>query len=257
MESLVFSKNRPAQLELYIRSHKRFWGEPMRVLYKADREYEPGYEKVMNMYPDVVFEKETNFRKQVIGNLRGEYTVYFCDDDVMIRPFSEKMREFKKFASSPDILCLSLRMARNYDYCFDSDQKVEIPKFKNGVWEWYKYPLDWGYPMSVLGNIFRTEDIKPLIERLNFSSPNTFEGQMAANPLPMLYMIGFKHARNINLPQNLVQTEAMDNRAGDTSIKELNDKFMDGYIIDLNDVIKKTKKARSCFTIINFKWRKL
>jgi hypothetical protein len=255
MNTLIFSKNRPAQLELCLRSHQKFWDKPIKVLYKSDKEFESGYEKVREMYPKVEFLEEYNFKKQVCEALQAPYSVFFCDDDVMIRKFDENCPEFQEFKKNDDILCLSLRLARNYDYCFDSDKKVEIPKFINGMWEWFHYPLDWGYPMSVLGHIFRTSELKPLVERLNFKSPNTFEGIMAQHPIPKPLMIGFKEAKNINLPMNLVQNEALNNRAGDTDIYELNKKFLEGYVIDLDDIIKQAKKARSCFFTPVFKWR--
>ena len=250
MRSLIFSKNRPAQLELCLRSHKRFWGEDIKVLYSYDTEYKKGYDKLKKMYPEVEFELETDFRQQVIDSLGGRYTVYYCDDDVIIRPYIDITDRLNNL----DIACISQRMGQNYDYCFDSDVPVEIPRFIDNLWEWQKYPLDWGYPMSVLGNIFRTEDIKPIIEMTPFRCPNTFEGNLAKNPIQKPLMVGFKEARNINLPQNLVQTISPKNRAGTLSIKEAYDRFMNGQIIDLDDVIEKTKDARSCFILVEFKW---
>ena len=256
MQCLIFSKNRPAQLDLCLRSHERFWGEEIKVLYTCDKEYKKGYEKVKKRHPKVKFELETDFRKQVIDNLKGEYTVYDCDDDVMIRPFTEDCPEFKEFAENEDIAGISLRMARNYDYCFDSDVEVKLPRFIDGMWEWRKYPFDWGLSMSVLLHIFRTEDLKGLLPQLNFHSPNSFESAMAENPIQRDLMIGFDKAKCVDLPMNLIQTEAKFNRTASIDPKELNKKFMQGFEIDLDDIIKKTKDLRSCFCFVDYVWRK-
>lgn len=251
METLIFSKNRPAQLELCFRSHKRFWGEEVTVLYTRDFDYREGYEKLRLKYKDVYFELETDFRKQVIDYVkRNKLPVFYCDDDVMIRPYLDITDKLE----NPDIACISQRMDHRYNYCFDSDVPVEIPRFIDNMWEWKKYPLDWGYPMSVLGNIFRQEDLLPILESINFKCPNTLEGRLAEHPIDKPLMVGFERARNINLPQNLVQTIAPNNRAGNYSPESLNHKFMDGFVIDLDDVIKKTKNATSCFMNIDFRW---
>jgi hypothetical protein len=255
VKCLIFSKNRPAQLDLCIRSHKRFWGEDIKVLFKCDKEYVKGYNRVKKLHPDVEFEKETDFRKQVIDNLEGEFTCYDCDDTVMIRPFSEDEPEFKEFARNPDILACVLKMGRNYDYCFDSDVSVKIPRFIDGMWQWKKHPHDWAYPMSVCLNIFRTEDLRAVIPHIRFDSPNSLEAEMDECHIDKDLLIGFEEAKCVNIPSNRVQNEVLNNRAGNLSTKELNDKFLAGYEIDIDDIINKTKNLRSFITLLDYEWR--
>lgn len=258
VEALIFSKNRPMQLDLCLRSHLRFWGENITVLYTTDElRYQTGYERLMLKYPQVKFENETNFKKQVVDYVkRNKYSVFFCDDDVMIRPFDKLLEIFvKSVLKIDDIACVSMRMAPNYNYHWETDSVVEIPEFASNTWNWQEADFDWGFPMSVLGHIFRREDILPPCENLFYNNPNQFESCLAQNPLHRKLMFCFDTAKNINIPANLVQTE-VPNRAGTVSIKELNDKYMNGEVIDLNDVIQKTKDTHSCFILIDYKFIK-
>ena len=90
MNTLIFSKNRPAQLELCLRSHQKFWDKPIKVIYKSTEAcFDEGYEKLKKMYPKVEFERETDFKHQTIEALQAPYSVFFCDDDVMIMVMTE------------------------------------------------------------------------------------------------------------------------------------------------------------------------
>jgi len=256
MFSLIFSKNRACQLELCLRSHQRFWGEQIKVLYVADKEFQSGYDKLKKMYPDVEFITQTDFWKQVNDLVEGKFTTFNCDDDVMIREFHEGMPEFLEFRNNPDILTLSFRLGQHYDYSWDAEVSFPTPEFRQGMWEWWRYGFDYGYPMSVLGNIFRTSDIKPLLDSRGFTSPNTLESVLAKDPISRPLMICFDEPRSINLPMNLVQNEAKKNRYAGLSTKELNQKFLNGYVIDLDDIIEKAKESKSCFMSTEIKWQK-
>jgi len=257
MNIIIFSKNRPAQLELLLRSMKRFFKEykdnPPTVLVKAGR-FGDGYKKLMKMYPEVKFRFETNFKRDVLELIGdSELTAFDCDDDVFIREWSLKDSPFWTLETQPDVMCVSMRMDHNYNFCLDSDSWMTIPTFDNNTWSWQMYNLDWGYPMSVLFNVFRTKEIKPLLEDLKFGNPNTLEGSMASRPLHHPLMTGYERARNINLPLNLVQT-VCKNKAGNINIEEENRRFMKGEILDLDYVIKQAKKSNSCFMIPEMKW---
>lgn len=254
MNVIIFSKNRACQLDLLLRSLRlQVKRKNLRVLYTCDPEYEAAYNKAMKMHPNVEFVLEEDFQSQVGSSITSEYVLFLVDDDVMIDSYNEACPEFLKFQANEDIICLNLRMARNYDYDFLKNKQVPIPKFDNGMWEWKNYRHDWGYPMAVSSHIFRKKDILPILETMEFGDPNTLERSMQRR-LNKPLMIGFKTAKFVNIPVNRVGK--VPNRIGNISASSLNDKFMDGYVIDLDPVIVEARKTRSYFMPVAFKWRK-
>jgi hypothetical protein len=254
---IIFSKNRPAQLELLLRSMKRFFKEykthTINVLLKADKCMD-GYKKLIKMYPEVKYRIETDFKRDLLDLIDDkEFTAFDCDDDVFIREWSVEDFQFHQLRNTKEIMCLSMRMDHNYNFCLDCDRWMTVPIFDNNTWDWRVYSLDWGYPMSVLFNVFRTEEIKPLLEELDFKNPNTLEGAMASMPLHNPLMVGYERAKNINLPINLVQT-VCKNKAGKIDTKDMNKRFLRGETIDLDNIVAKAKKSNSCFMIPDIKW---
>src|SRR5438093_12235405 len=73
---------------------------------------------------------------------------------------------------------------------------------------------DWGYPMSLDGHVFRTAEIRPLLERLDYVNPNALEAALAAAPLPHPKVTCFDVARIVNVPDNRVQDTARNRHAG-------------------------------------------
>jgi hypothetical protein len=94
---------------------------------------------------------------------------------------------------------------------------------------------DWNYKMSVDGSIYRTKDVTNLIRTLNYVNPNTFEGYMALNELKNPLMMCFEKSVLFNIPANKVQT-VNGNHYGNVSAEYLNNKFLEGYIIDLEPI---------------------
>lgn len=269
MEALIFSKNRPMQLELTLHSHEVFWGEKITVLYKAtEAQYQKGYDELSTAYPQVNFVQEDNFKAQVVEYVkRNKYVVFFCDDDVMIRSPRLDGKEWELFELiSNGFACLSLRLDPKYDKHFETGKMIPCPRFfrviHDGIkyctecyiWNWQKAEGDWGFPMSVLGHIFRRKDLLPLVRTLIYNSPNQLESALADNPLSQPNMMCLYRACNINIPANMVQTTHTHNKAGKVSVAGLNERFLAGERIDLDDVIEKTKDARSCFMLIKFKF---
>ena len=228
----------------------------LQVLYTCDPEYKAAYDKARKMHPNVEFILEENFQRQVIKSITDEHFLFLPDDEVMIDTYSEDCPEFIKFLKNEDIICLNLRMARNYDYDFLKDKQVPIPEFNGGMWEWKNYRHDWGYPMAAGSHIFRKKDILPILKKSQFSDPNTLERSMRFMrwTLNKPLMIGFEKAKFINIPVNRVGK--IPNRIGNIPASFINDKFMDGYVIELDPIIEEAKKTRSYFMPVDFKWRK-
>jgi len=108
----------------------------------------------------------------------------------------------------------------------------------NGTWVWRQYALDWGYPMSCSTTIFRTDELRPVLERIEFSIPSHIEAQMWQTPLPNQLMLCYPKQKVLECPVNQVQTEFNNNRTGNVNLDYINKEFIKGKIIDLDYIAK-------------------
>lgn len=226
------------------------------VSYSCDKGFEDGYRKVIKKHPEVKFIRRKSLKDDLLYCMKGErYISLFNDDDVMIRPFTYNDPEAMNFRDNKRIISLSLRLGIDYtDYL---EQKNAMPPPDSTMWEWNGMSWDWGCPFAIMGgSLFKTCHLKPLIETLEFSTPSNLEPQLQQRTPSIPLMTCYKEARSINLPMNKVQTESPDPKFGNITAEFLNDKFMDGYVIDLDDVIKGTKNAKSCFFFHQYKYIK-
>jgi len=251
---IVFSYNRPAQIDLFLRSLKKFTDfKDVNVSYMHTKEYQKGYERVIKDNPDVNFVYRKKPLKYYVEKwLDSQYTAFFCDDDIFISRVRQDDDIFQRFIDDSSILCLSLRMGANVNYCFDMNEWVKVPSFLQNKWEWQDYPHDWGYPMSVSGHVYRSNEILEVLD-FDYTTPTNMESQMSQRPINKPYMICYPEQKVVESPINIVQTECDTNRTGDVSVKWLNDEFMKGQEVDLDNVLK--QEFNSPHQLIDIKWR--
>lgn len=240
ISTIIFSKNRACQLELLLHSLDL----SATVLYTCDPEFQSGYDKLFEMYPEVVFLRETDFHNQVISLIQRPYILFLVDDDFMLEPFTEDCPEFTEFKQNTDLISLSLRLAPDYH---------EAPTMINNTWPWRGLKHDWGYPMSVSAHIFRREDILPIMKRKSFSMPNDLEVALRKNPPAKDLMLCRDRANFINNSTNQVQFKYNSKHLG-LSAHDINDKFLAGYRISLEDIRAKAKEAKSCFLMTDYQY---
>jgi hypothetical protein len=129
------------------------------------------------------------------------------------------------------------------DYCYTLNRKQTPPKMQPGnIWNWRLSDADYGYPMSLDGHIFRTADILPLLETLDYHDPNSLEAALARHPINRPMMMCFDKSVIVNNPINRVQ-DTIKNRHGDISAEWLNEQFLAGKRIDLTPFIGIEPKA--------------
>lgn len=240
---VVFSKDRPAQLELLLRSVRTYlagWqSASLSVLYAGDDGLgDDGYDVVRYLYPDLRWERESgarSFREHTLGlvDRSRPLTAFLVDDDVLRAPVSLADAPFARLAADPSILAVSLRLDPGMDRCYSEDAPAPPPPFEPGlVWAWPGQPGDWGYPMSLDGNVFRTEEIVPLLERLDYSNPNSLEAELAQNPPSLPKLVCYPRSRLVNVPANRVQ-DTWQNRHAGVDVDGLNRRFLAGERIAL------------------------
>lgn len=232
---IVFSKDRPAQLDLLLRSLQRYApAETTHVIRAWTWDYKSGYDLIAAERPDVTIWVETAdwpFHTILDNALRfaeayGETVTFFCDDDVLYRAIDEKPTT--TLAHYLQVLTFSLRLAAN-------------PRASWSFWDWTKLPPhDHGYPGSIDGHTFRTEDLRVMLAGQTIENPLMLETILAkrvhalAAQRPL--MACYPEQKLVGLDVNTV---APDKRrpSGKThpqSPEELNRRFLAGERISLD-----------------------
>jgi len=198
VDIVIFSKNRPMQLELLLHSlRERF--EPfanIHVLYTTSTyQMRFGYKTLRDEYNNIEFVEEINGFKESFNNilrkLNERYCLFLCDDNVFVRELRVHELEdaVEHFEAVPEIHAVSLRMNPEIDYCFPAKKTMKVPKmffFPHGfVWSWMEEGIDrhtcWGYPMAINTHIYKAREIIPIIQRLDFHNVNSLEARVNRN----------------------------------------------------------------------------
>lgn len=248
--AVVFSKDRPLQLEATLSSLLRRCTDPERmraaVLYTTSSAYQEGlYQELRREYPGVVFRRERWFRQDVLTLVaKTEFVAFVVDDAMFVRQFSVRT-VMDELRSDGMAIGFSLRLGTNTTYCYPLDAEQGLPEFEargSGVlaYRWSGASHDFGYPFDLSSSVYRTRDIEPLLRRIRFDNPNTMEAQLAAGASgsgsahPRL--LCFDRSVAFCIPANLVQT-VVKNRAGvraGESAANLADAYERGCRVDMS-----------------------
>ena len=254
---LIFSRDRACQLDLLLRSIRdNLKGiDRVDILIKTTEDcYLQSYLSLFDQSfdesnLDIHWHFENSYKDfksavmDIVRLFKEPYTIVFSDDDVVIRPVDlDIIKHYKE-----DVNAISLRMGKHITYCYAKDVYMDLPQFveQDGyiLWNWQQYrrDLDWGYPMSMAGNIWRTEPLKELWNKIGFTAPNWIEGYMVGHaPQDKPFTVSFKEQHVYNVANNLVQTVCKNRHSGKYPVEELNRKFLDGYRISTETLYGKT-----------------
>ncbi len=232
--SIIFSKDRPLQLDLCLKSiSKNFTNSSQNiVIYNNSDEFVEAHKILEQEHPTVEFwpQGESLF-KDVLHAIRGaknDYICFFTDDDICYRSFY--CTDFG-FLNDNRISCMSLRMGLNIsersigetkqpDNCHNYFQMAE------GLIGWHKtqhiYGQYWSYDLSVDGHIFYKPDIDSMLNELCYlqrikewkNTPNVLESVMQRFWHERDFMCALSHSVVVNTPNNRVQ-DTHENRSGD------------------------------------------
>jgi hypothetical protein len=253
MDVLVFSKDRACQLDLLLRSIKHSLTEwrdcRIHVLYTfSARRFESGYAATMSRHPEFGWtcelDEQQRFRELVLSFVGGnDHIAFLVDDDVLTAPVSLGEPEFQRFLADGSIVCVSLRLCPQIDHSYALNRPIEVPRFDHGtIWNWTQADGEWGYPMSLDGHVFRSRELLPLLQRLQFANPNTLEMALSNHPLPQTRAICFPAAKLVNLPLNRVQPN-FPNRDMGIDRDWLNRQFLGGRQLSLSMAVGLRNRA--------------
>jgi hypothetical protein len=249
---LVFSRDRPAQLDLLLRSLETnaaglVWS-PI-VLYRAtDSRYARGYELCFTQHRETRFvpEREGQFEQQVrrllhtVGALG--FVMCLCDDDVVYQSVATLGRDpVEVLETRPDVLCFSLRLGLNTQVCYPLARRhadLALAPLGKGTqtWDWTQATEgDFSYPASLDGNIFRTGDLLQALQGETWHNPNSLEdalvrGLRTLNPRRP-FMASHFMSSLVGIPLNRTTQTHQTNRVADiagASLEEMNERYLGG-----------------------------
>lgn len=222
---IIFSRNRPLQLDATIRSLlMRTNIDDLVVIHKYDGVFEYSIKELEAKYGDRVrFVKQGNFITDTYEAVYngGDYTVFFTDDLIITRYF-DKFECEAILGEFNDIVCFSLRLGVNLTKCYSLQISQPLPEFIPNEysilkWYWRSGVGDWGYPLSVDGHVFRKNFVLALLKVSDDAkTPNFLESKWStfSGSIPMPIMASFKYSCLVNVPHNRVQDDFKNRNEG-------------------------------------------
>jgi len=259
---IIFSKNRALQLFTLLSSLDKNSTifKDIYILYKfTNEEYKQGYDKLKTQtYENIDKDKsiyfyeenEEGFKSNLnellqLNREKYDHICFMVDDQIMYQKLENENEIFDLITD--DVFCFSLRLGLNIKYRHLTDKYFNLLNYEesdNGKfikWNWREQgqQSDFGYFFSVDSHIFKYKDIEKLIKPLNYNNPNTFEASMHLQyNFPKNYMCSYNNSKTVSLPINRVN-DVFLNRFGvkvNITEKELNDRFLNGEIIDYENM---------------------
>jgi len=252
VQFIIFSKDRPMQLDLLLRSICEF-AKPsdsignIAVVYRAStNNLSDDYKQLSHEYPSVSFlSQRVGFDfKLILIRLVLSSPNLICllvDDNVFIS--SIDLTCPANILRENDSSTFSLRLGENIKYSYMLRTKTPPPSLTQVLmdhrvlsWSWRQGEGDWSYPMSLDGNIYSKRFLFPYLLLLNYRTPSQLESALAsfASPSPVSYC--FRQSSLINIPHSIVQTDFLSNRSMGKSNLELVSLYRDGRRISLDSI---------------------
>ena len=249
MNIVIFSKDRACQLDALLRSLKSNFAEYddsyVSVIWKGSRGFKGAYTKIKDKFPEVNMIAEDNFKQQTIGAIDEvqKHTMFLVDDIMFKHPFSESDGHFELLGERNEALCVSLRLDKRINRCYATDEEQSVPDLSFlPTWNWKCETGDWGYPMSLDGNVYKTRVIKKMVRATDFNNPNNFESALDLyvkqhDNSPSVMICYTENSRLFNVPANRVQDSVQNRHEDSHDPKALNDLFYkDHKVIDISSL---------------------
>jgi len=253
INGLIVSKNRACQLRLLLESisvNAPSLLNKIKIIYTSTSDdFEKGYEKLKSekILPNIIWEKEKDFIPDFLDALKTCESEYFCGmvDDCVI--YKKIPTQHIEELFSDDMFCFSLRLGLNTTTQFYmADYITELREYHQTSlcikWDWTKWSskLNYGYPISLDGHIFRTKEISDLSHMFKFDKLRYWEGIIAGKCRKLTkrnMMMSFRQNILFSIPVNCVQEPPLI--AGllfEQTEEEINQNYLNNYVIDLNSM---------------------
>ncbi|HON84206.1 MAG TPA: hypothetical protein PLI22_08785 [Caldisericia bacterium] len=217
LSTIIFSKNRPMQLQLLLRSIEDNFKElsDVHILYKhTSEDFKEGYEKVISQFPYYRWINEVNLKKDILNiieKIQSKFILFMVDDEVVINDYSIKPA-IDLLQTAIDVHTVSLRLHQDITYTYTANIQSPTPNFEHRdgllLWNWKESnPIsDWGYPSCINSHLYSKIFLEYYINLLNFNTVNDLEGYLNLNRSSFKpKMACFPIAKTFNIANNLVQ----------------------------------------------------
>lgn len=234
--SIIFSKNRPLQLDLCLNSIKKNFSDSSKivVIYRYDGDFADSITSLSEEHPDVEFYNQSDSIYEDIKNAleksKNNYVCFFTDDNIFYRHVG--FIDLDPLFNIDDICCLSLRLGYNTSKRFHlGNGSIDIPIAYNQNGDFlfisktdHKYGSYWSYSHSVDGHIFRLKDVIEMIIELSHinnlkdigQTPNDLETNMQRFwPISKNTIVSLLHSVVVNSPNNRVSESHKENISGE------------------------------------------
>lgn len=237
---IVFSKDRPLQLEGYLSSLMFYSGikeENIHVLYTSKPSI--SYESLVEKYKRVKWINESSYSVDLNRLIRTSenYIMFGCDDVFFIEMMNIN-HAFEALEQDSSIFSFHLRLGLNIE---NRPQLEQHPNYLK--WNWSQTrSMHWNYPWEVSAAIYRKTDVLSVIDQIDFSlikSPNYFEdlivngiqkGGISIQP----NLASFYKSKALTLTVNRVQDDYKNpfDQTDSTSIEDLYKEYKDKRFLD-------------------------
>jgi hypothetical protein len=253
LKTIIFSKDRPMQLDLLLRSLPAL-SSPPTVIYRGD-------DVIYGDFADrCTLLKEHNFyddTMRVLRSTREPFTMMLTDDTVFLqRP--DMQSACATLADHPKALVFSLRLGENTTWCYMlGTAQVAVGMVHHGpaVLEWCVglSTGDFAYPFDLSSSIYRTSDLVRWANTLGrFRNPNELEATLSKTPISAdASMVSFARSVAVSVPMNVTQELWTNKYSGTqaTSVPTLLARWKDGWRFDLPVSKLKTSSAHECLQL--------
>ncbi|WP_069660396.1 hypothetical protein [Arcticibacter eurypsychrophilus] len=242
---IVFSKDRPLQLQAYLKSliyFSKIEQSSISVLYKYNLRI--SYQKLLEEFPEIHWVKENVFFNDLtyLINRSTNYIMFGCDD-VIFNGWIDIPVALNILSKNPNVFGFSLRLGENIKPVLP-----KIHKFENHLeWNWKTANvINWSYPWELDSTIYRKINVIEILAQLNperIKNPNFLESDVAEHPNLFIKKEGlasFKNGKCIVLTINRVQDDfqnSFDN-SFNTDIKSLYELHLNDNYIDFQAISK-------------------
>jgi len=228
---VIFSMDRAMQLHALLSTYLEKMNRPVpaHVLYRATTAaHAASYKEMFHLFPNSMIRPvqqpdRASFKPALLQILEGLEApkVFFLVDDIL---FVEQVNSEDFLSINPRTHIASLRLGSHLTRCYTEDcpqphPTLEPMESEGEVklrWRWSEGRYDWGYPLSVDGHLFDTEEMRRLSSYLSYSSPNTFESalQLALPFFRNRWGLCYPKSKIVNVPCNKVHHDNQ-NRHGE------------------------------------------
>lgn len=190
LKFIVLSEDSAFNTNLFLQSLKNFvvGDYSCTVIYKATTpEYSLMYEVILREFQDICdYVKTDSFKEQILSDIdertEENYLCICSSEDIFYRHFI--IPELDDIFEDSDLLTFQTRLGKNIkkNTLVGSDNifKPETVVGDICIWDWSLHYVDFNEPFNLNGSIYRTEEIRKLINKVSFQNREELQEGISA-----------------------------------------------------------------------------